>query len=564
MRVRIFKLSGLPSSKPVQMGAGQSVEGNGDGANRNTNKAAEAKIQELPTRQMSSLVAGGSGRTLNIGEPVIKNYDVFLSYKRYNVNDVKAVGWLRDKLIARGLTVFRDVYDLQKGESWQKDLTCSIWNAKIFVPVISSSTLGVVEHLEEESRVDYCLFEYDLACEALENSTSLRRLAPVFVGDVLDIPAMGGEVYTDFFAGERTKNRKFLSKVASKTKAKVQKNMKLHLEREMSEKGSTRTVNDIMNSVKDHRQGFYLRGLIEEALDKVADDIFLLVNTLNANDDAEDSIVQADFASSQIKSPYSVVGESLSNVLTGELSTLSAKLVQGSSDMLAQLQPTPSLAASNGVGSSELEGVQREVNDEPVLAGLDVLNVSLNYFVSGSEEEAKSGFRRKLVFRTLFEVPLSNILRDRRLQQQVQVAASKTSEKSPFLEELPPTAERAIGLAILNEISSRFSGAFWLQAAGKNVETHSFRFGLTYEWIPPEWRQHVSTKLRVMVAMDTFLQDVLKMGDDEAPSFERASHWLRWPCMQKMAELSTKGTFFGDESHLGAISISFPQSGDVP
>ncbi|KAK3268488.1 hypothetical protein CYMTET_23012 [Cymbomonas tetramitiformis] len=545
------------------MGAGQSVEGtsSGDRAMRNKSEIVEAKSQELPTRQLSSLVAGGSGRSLNAGEPTIKNYDVFLSYKRYNVNDVKAVGWLRDKLIARGLTVFRDVYDLQKGESWQKDLTCSIWNAKIFVPVISSSTLGVVEHIEEESRVDYCLFEYDLACEALEHGTSLRRLAPVFVGDVLDIPAMGGEVYTDFFAGERTKNRKFLSKVASKTKAKVQQNLKLHLEREISEKGSFRTVNDIMNSVKDHRQGFYLRGLIEEALDKVADDILLLVNTLNANDDAGDSIIQADFASSQIKSSYSLVGESLSNVLTGELSTLSAKLVQGSSDMLAQLQPTPSLAASNG---TELEGMLRELKEEPVLAGLDVLNVSLNYFVSGSEEEAKSGFRRKLVFRTLFEVPLSNILRDIRLQEQVQVAASKTSEKSPFLEELPPSAERAIGLAILNEISSRFSGAFWLQAAGKNVETHSFRFGLTYEWIPPEWRQHVSTKLRVMVAMDTFLQDVLKMGDDEAPSFERASHWLRWPCMQKMAELSTKGTFFGDESHLGAISISFPQSGDMP
>ena len=91
-----------------------------------------------------------------------------------------------------------------------------------------------------------------------------------------------------------------------------------------------------------------------------------------------------------------------------------------------------------------------------------------------------------------------------------------------------------------------------------------FRFGVTFEWIPPEQRGLVDRKLRVMIATEATLDKVLEMdGNGQSPCFEARSHSTRWACLVAMAgmlrqEREAEGE--GRPSRLGLVFM--PLSGE--
>lgn len=80
-------------------------------------------------------------------------YDVFLSYSR---KDEDFVNKLYEALIGRDLRVWHDRHCIGYGDKWKKEIQQGIKNARIFVPILTSSLVN--EALEEhEYRVEWSL-----------------------------------------------------------------------------------------------------------------------------------------------------------------------------------------------------------------------------------------------------------------------------------------------------------------------------------------------------------------------------------------------------------------------
>lgn len=406
-----------------------------------------------------------------------KIYDVFLSYHSASIAETNLANDLYNKLTSEySLRVFKDSKTLPKGQVWKPRLTKALWNSKVFVPVISSHTFETMGKVTTESN-DYCLFEYDLALEAIHTEQSpCANIFPMFVGACFHSPQLGGDAYGSLEVAEKHIQRQYLNEVATKTKETLVKLAEQHLENHsLSPATKNRSVRQVMKEINEF-QGHFLSGKTDDA------------TTLAAN---------------HIKT------------------SLEERQQPGRMRKMMRSNTSKLLDAKKGLDQSDF-------------ALSDRVNVSLNFFADNTNDESPV-----LTFRTVLETSLKELFPDsEELVQNTLKAAEHPNPMMPFVLFENSKDQVAVNKALLNRLSSEFAASFWLQSVGERVKIHEFAFGLTHEYVPEDMREAVESKLRVMVATLPFLEVVSQMAEKkESPSVEAPSHALRWDCMKQMAEL---------------------------
>ena len=197
---------------------------------------------------------------------------IFLSYRVATDQDL--VRSLYTKLTDLGLRVWWDVECLEAGKKWEEGFVEGLFEAKVFVPVLSRAGLAPFARLDETSETDNVLLEQVLALEQHARG-SILAICPVLVGS-----RSSSGVHTDFFTEGGVPDTKDVSVQAIDEKARE------HLARRYGASGSELHVQDrsprgVLSSIQKW-QGEKLKGDHGIALDNIAHKIYFMVQGVAA------------------------------------------------------------------------------------------------------------------------------------------------------------------------------------------------------------------------------------------------------------------------------------------
>ena len=197
---------------------------------------------------------------------------IFLSYRVASDQDI--VRGLHKKLTDLGLRVWWDVECLEAGKNWEDGFVEGLFEAKVFVPVLSRAALAPFARLDEHSDADNVLLEQVLALEQHARG-SLLAICPVFVGS-----CSSGGVHADFFTEGGIPDAKDVGIRAVDTKARE------HLARRYGAVASALLVEDrsprgVLRSIQKWH-GEKLKGNQNTALDNITHKICLMVKGVAA------------------------------------------------------------------------------------------------------------------------------------------------------------------------------------------------------------------------------------------------------------------------------------------
>jgi len=190
---------------------------------------------------------------------------VFLSY-RVNT-DQELVQNLYDRMIKLGLRVWYDKVSLKPGQVWEEGFANGLFDAKVFVPVLSKGGLSNFASLKADSTCDNVLLEQLLALEQHKRKR-ISAIFPVFVGEQ---HASSGR-FSNFF---QTKGLPLCKDDV--TVEEVDEKAREHLGRQHGANEATLLVEDrtpagVLQHLKKFH-GAFVQGDGSEALDRIAETV---------------------------------------------------------------------------------------------------------------------------------------------------------------------------------------------------------------------------------------------------------------------------------------------------
>jgi GTPase SAR1 family protein len=136
-----------------------------------------------------------------------EKYDFFYSYRwggeefdsELVMNMFTTVGCRQCK--GRAIVAFLDKRRLEPGSNFVQDFCNGLFNTKVAVPIVSAHALDKMSTLSPDSDVDNLLLEWMLMLEMRgKNGCALKRIIPVLVGEMLEVPNTEGELMQSFFS----------------------------------------------------------------------------------------------------------------------------------------------------------------------------------------------------------------------------------------------------------------------------------------------------------------------------------------------------------------------------
>lgn len=125
------------------------------------------------------------------------DFDVFLSYRA--TSDAHLAEKLYYKLSALGFKVWWDAKCLPPGLPWEEGFADGLFASKVFLCILSKTSLAPLANLSTDSRCDNVLLELLLSL-TLNRRGEVTRIFPVLVGEVERHPDLG-TLHGDFFTG---------------------------------------------------------------------------------------------------------------------------------------------------------------------------------------------------------------------------------------------------------------------------------------------------------------------------------------------------------------------------
>lgn len=218
-----------------------------------------------------SFISGRAAPRMLGDEP---EFDVFISYRvRSDAEHAKLV---YDKLTDAGYKVWLDQVSLLKGDSWIEGFCDGLIKSRIFIPIISKSSINSESakqsnfaELKADSKVDNVLLEYWLALE-LQHRGFVDKIYPLLVGTKgLDENDDTKEVYGNFFKENGVPNLE--DEVVVK---EVEDLLGVQLERMCLGSAilNSLSVGTILTTILKN-QGRLIEGEIDTAFDQISGDI---------------------------------------------------------------------------------------------------------------------------------------------------------------------------------------------------------------------------------------------------------------------------------------------------
>ena len=130
-------------------------------------------------------------------EATTGEFDIFLSYRV--ASDAPLAEKLYDKLSLLGLKVWWDAKCLPRGLPWEEGFADGLFASKVFLCILSKTSLAPLTDLSTDSRCDNVLLELLLGLTLIRRG-DVTRIVPVLVGEVEQHPDLGA-FHGDFFTG---------------------------------------------------------------------------------------------------------------------------------------------------------------------------------------------------------------------------------------------------------------------------------------------------------------------------------------------------------------------------
>lgn len=218
-----------------------------------------------------SFISGRAAPRMLGEEP---EFDVFISYRvRSDAEHAKLV---YDKLTDAGFKVWLDQISLLKGDSWVEGFCDGLIKSRIFIPIISKSSINSESakqsnfaELKADSKIDNVLLEYWLALE-LQHRGFVDKIYPLLVGSKgPDENDASKEVYNNFFTENGVPNLE--EEVVVK---EVEDMLGTQLERMCLGSAilSSLSVGSILTTILKN-QGRLIEGEIDTAFDQISADV---------------------------------------------------------------------------------------------------------------------------------------------------------------------------------------------------------------------------------------------------------------------------------------------------